>query len=386
MLSVFSAFQRFSGSNGQRVAMQREGVVYYVHTDHLDSTSLTTCGSQDGCDGTPYQGVVARQLYHPYGTVRWSEGTLPTDYTFTGQRNEAGLGLMHYGARFYSPRLGRFVGADTIVPQPGEPQALNRYAYAANNPVIYRDPSGHYITLYGNPGVRYAGPWNQGQRELAVRMDEGQVFVLRGGTEFVNVAEQDLANYYATGNEAYMPAAGGALEGAMGYAINNAAVASGYGARYTSLLSWLAGGYVEPALVIGAGYITQADKEGGAGQGPPAGERLLYTETAPDASAREAAEAQGAMPLPFKNPDLRQRIEDVIKNIGRGGPFPYKRDGIIFRNREGLLPYQEAEDYYREFTVPTPGISGRGAQRLVVSQGGEIYFTPDHYHSFVQIR
>jgi RHS repeat-associated protein len=175
--------------------MQKEGVVYYIHTDHLGSTSLTTCGSQDGCDGTPYQGVVARQLYHPYGSPRWSQGTLPTDYTFTGQRLEAGIGLMHYGARFYSPRLGRFVSADSIVPEPGEPQAaqwplrvgtfkpqdiarvgeenrqiaqygfwfqrgpearqetvhptgptnpqeLNRYAYCLGNPLRYVDPSG----------------------------------------------------------------------------------------------------------------------------------------------------------------------------------------------------------------------------------------------------
>jgi hypothetical protein len=129
---------------------------------------------------------------------------------------------------------------------------------------------------------------DQGQRELAVRMDEGQVFVLRGGTEFANIYEQDLANYIATENAAYMPAAGGALEGAIGYTINNAAIASGYGARYTSLLSRLAGGSVEPSLVIGAGYITQADKEGGAGQGPPRGERLGYTETPRDAVAREA--------------------------------------------------------------------------------------------------
>jgi len=132
-------------ANGQRVAMQKEGVVYYLHTDHLGSTSLTTCGSQDGCDGTPHQGVVARQLYHPYGEVRWSEGTLPTDYTFTGQRNEAGLGLMHYGARFYSPRLGRFVSADTIVPNPLSPQDLNRYTYTRNNPLAYIDRDGHQV-------------------------------------------------------------------------------------------------------------------------------------------------------------------------------------------------------------------------------------------------
>jgi RHS repeat-associated protein len=134
-------------ANGQRIAMQKEGVVYYLHSDHLGSTSLTTCGSQDGCDGTPYQGVVARQLYHPYGTVRHAEGTLPTDYTFTGQRDEAGLGLMHYGARFYSPRLGRFVSADSIVPSPLNPQDFNRYTYGRNNPLAYIDADGHFPVL-----------------------------------------------------------------------------------------------------------------------------------------------------------------------------------------------------------------------------------------------
>jgi RHS repeat-associated protein len=114
--------------------MRQGDVVYYVHTDHLGSTSLTTDQNQQ---------VVARQLYHPYGTPRWSQGTLPTDYTFTGQRLDGGIGLMHYGARFYSPRLGRFVSADSIVPEPGDPQDFNRYAYVRNNPLRYRDPNGH---------------------------------------------------------------------------------------------------------------------------------------------------------------------------------------------------------------------------------------------------
>jgi len=134
VFSALSAFQRFSDSNGQRVAMQKEGVVYYVHTDHLGSVSLVTDHVSE---------AVARQLYHPYGTVRHAEGTLPTDYTFTGQRLEAGLGLMHYGARFYSPRLGRFVSADVLVPHPGDPQSWNRYSYVLNSPLRYIDPTGH---------------------------------------------------------------------------------------------------------------------------------------------------------------------------------------------------------------------------------------------------
>jgi len=69
---------------------------------------------------------------------------LPTDRRFTGQREEASLGFYDYGARQYDPALGRFLQADTLVPNPGNPQSLNRYAYTLNNPLRYTDPSGHY--------------------------------------------------------------------------------------------------------------------------------------------------------------------------------------------------------------------------------------------------
>ncbi|WP_423226072.1 RHS repeat-associated core domain-containing protein [Candidatus Amarolinea aalborgensis] len=63
---------------------------------------------------------------------------------FTGQvLDDAAGGLYFYNARYYDPALGRFIQADTIVPQPVNPQSLNRYSYAANNPLRYVDPSGH---------------------------------------------------------------------------------------------------------------------------------------------------------------------------------------------------------------------------------------------------
>jgi len=67
-----------------------------------------------------------------------------TDKLYTGQREMAGLGIYHYGARFYSPKLGRFLSADTVVPGAGNPQAFNRYSYVLNNPLMYIDPSGHH--------------------------------------------------------------------------------------------------------------------------------------------------------------------------------------------------------------------------------------------------
>ena len=142
---------------GKRVAMRAEGVVYYLHGDHgrpcgrLGSTSLTTCGSRGGCGGAERGSVVARRLYHPYGAERYAEGALPTDFTFTGQRKMPGLGLMHYGARYYHPLLGRFISADTIVPEPSEPQDFNRYAYVRNNPLRFVDPSGHRLSDPADP-------------------------------------------------------------------------------------------------------------------------------------------------------------------------------------------------------------------------------------------
>ncbi len=132
--SVGPLITKYYYHGGKRVAMRHGGVVQYLHGDHLGSTSLTT--DENG-------GMVARQLYHPYGTTRYSEGTLATDFGFTGQRNVAGIGLMDYNARFYDPALGRFISADTIVPDLANPQSLNRYSYVYNNSLKYNDPSGH---------------------------------------------------------------------------------------------------------------------------------------------------------------------------------------------------------------------------------------------------
>lgn len=80
-------------------------------------------------------------------------------------------------------------------------------------------------------------------------------------------------------------------------------------------------------------------------------------------------------------PEARQ----TLLLIKRGGPFPYPRDGITFGNRERLLPPQ-ARNYYREYTVPTPGVKHRGARRIVTGVPGEYWYTADHYRSFKRIR
>ena len=74
---------------------------------------------------------------------------------------------------------------------------------------------------------------------------------------------------------------------------------------------------------------------------------------------------------------------DTIRLIQRGGPFPHRQDGSVFGNRENRLP-RKPRGYYREYTVDTPGLSHRGARRIVT--GGDPpevwYYSDDHYDSF----
>lgn len=84
--------------------------------------------------------------------------------------------------------------------------------------------------------------------------------------------------------------------------------------------------------------------------------------------------------------DLPPEAVATLELIQAGGPFPYRKDGTTFQNRERLLP-QMPRGYYREYTVPTPGSRDRGARRLVT--GGDppvvFYFSEDHYRSFRRI-
>jgi len=82
---------------------------------------------------------------------------------------------------------------------------------------------------------------------------------------------------------------------------------------------------------------------------------------------------------------LPQEARDTLRLIRKGGPFPYRKDGTEFGNRERRLPVRE-RGYYREYTVPTPGSKDRGARRIVAGSNADYYYTDDHYRSFRRIR
>ena len=103
------------------------------------------------------------------------------------------------------------------------------------------------------------------------------------------------------------------------------------------------------------------------------------------ALARTTAEALAEVALA----DLPKEAQDIYALLGKGGPFAFDRDGVVFGNREKLLP-AKPRGYYHEYTVRTPGVSNRGGRRLVC--GGRktapdaCYYTDDHYRSFRKIR
>lgn len=83
--------------------------------------------------------------------------------------------------------------------------------------------------------------------------------------------------------------------------------------------------------------------------------------------------------------NLPPEARTTLALIQRGGPFPYRRDGVIFQNRERRLPSQ-ARGYYREYTVPTPGAQDRGARRIIAGEARDYYYTANHYRSFQRIQ
>jgi ribonuclease T1 len=110
---------------------------------------------------------------------------------------------------------------------------------------------------------------------------------------------------------------------------------------------------------------------------------------APPAVARDVAPAIAEIRID----ELPAEARHTLAQIKRGGPYPYRKDGAVFGNREKLLPAQP-RGYYTEYTVKTPYSRDRGARRIVAGRGagqnpatsGEYYYTDDHYNSFRRIR
>ncbi|MBC8638715.1 ribonuclease [Caballeronia sp. EK] len=128
-------------------------------------------------------------------------------------------------------------------------------------------------------------------------------------------------------------------------------------------------------------------------------EPVASTSAAPVSPAEPVREAQVRQPdatgerkrdglATVQIAQLPRQAVATLRLIETGGPFPYEKDGVVFGNRERLLP-RHPRGYYHEYTVPTPRARDRGARRIVCGgpkkQVDDCYYTDDHYATFKRI-
>ena len=162
----------------------------YYHNNHQGSTTIVS---------DYYRYAKKTLLYKAYGDTGFETGSDKVKNKFTGQERDNSTGLYYYGARYYDAKLGRFITADSIVPDMNNPQALNRYSYAYNNPVKYTDPSGHF-GVCAVPGVAvYCAAGAAGIGNVVV------------GAAIRGLSGEDIFDFGAIGTDFAIGAAGGAV-------------------------------------------------------------------------------------------------------------------------------------------------------------------------------
>ena len=397
---------------------QSQSEIVYLHADHLGSPELLT-----GEAGTVHD----RRSYGAFGSRRntsdWNLGATAESGTirvsFTGHEPDDDYDLVHMIGRHYDPQLGRFLSADPFVDVPNS-QGLNRYSYVINNPLRFRDPNG-----YENPSSQSDGPlggervWvNNDQVEYdeedfpdeVVSVDVSQRRIMENARE--QLAGRFLDQIFGGLPEDLDPSS--PLDrmtvdlDSIGNPITQAGPLVDVGRLYHTSGSeravqttGLLAASVTPGIGESMDIATIADARNPTWVRVAATFTLalgiltagLFPNVGAVASRAGGAVARGAPTRFVAGVEVRAGgqtmrgtvdLGPTLKRIESGGSFPHRNDGSVFMNREGLLPNQ-AQGYYREFVHPTPGVSGPAPQRIIQGQGGEMFYTPNHYRTFIPL-
>ena len=128
-------------------------------------------------------------------------------------------------------------------------------------------------------------------------------------------------------------------------------------------------------VLVLAGWLVK-DLSGGSGRPAPTTVTSTASGSVPGASSGLPVKALSSLP---------KEAADTWKLIQQGGPFPYPRnDGVVFHNNGNVLP-RNKDGYYHEYTVDTPGAKNRATRRLITGSQRELYYTDDHYDSFIVV-
>jgi len=396
------------------------------------AVAADTLGNVLALAGT--NGDFTRRTFDPWGNqlTRDASGSLRAstlnerraDYdalplAWASQEVDPDTGLSHYHFREYSPSLGGWLTQDPIGLAGGY---LNLRSYLGNRPADALDKEGRFA--WGLLGVVIGGAigyYNTGTLEGAAK-----------GALVVGVAMATFgAGAVLMGAEVAATTSGMAFNGAVAGFTSQVADNIYEGVPMdTGVVGATVTGAASGALIKGVNdAVSRAYNPYGpvpkmvpptratprqAAENVASGESALAAEESQVSSARLKAieDAKVKHPPCLENEkSTTTRFIDGVKVADRvtGSTFegtvdlkptldrissaqslPFRNDGSIFYNRP--LPGKMTPElppqlpgYYREYVHPTPGLNGPGPQRVVVGQGGEMYYTPDHYESFIPI-
>ena len=403
-----------------RVKENKVWKTYYIGRDYLGSivTLYDSAGNpveQNYYDAWGNLGNYQTQAIYPAD----DQPTLLLGRGYTGHEHLPGFGLINMNARLYDPMLGRFLAPDPYVQAPEFSQSFNRYSYAFNNPLLYLDPSGEWFLIDDLIAAVVGGVTNvisnwknidsfwQGLSLFGVGAGGGVISIyatpvagaafIGGGNSFINQGFTNgwkNINYNAVLGSTIMGGATSYLGGHLNNfispyigkltskiaspvfeqisnnVISNSTVGFGLGTG-VSLLNgddWstaLSLGFDGALLGITTGFIT----------GTITGLQQAHKERVNPWSGKEKIEITAE--------DLG--LSSTMDRISNGESHPHKNDGSFFENNKNILP-GEKYGYYKEYVHPTPGAKGVGPQRIVTGSGGEYYYTPDHYKTFIRFK
>lgn len=338
-------------AGGMRVASLTGSKVLYFHQDHLKSTSVLT--DKDG-------NTIESTSYVPFGQFRDAQNQpklVNTEFGFTGQRYDAETGLYYYNARYYDPAIGRFIMADTVIPDAGDAQSLNPYSYCLNNPLELTDPSGHSAAEalgMDSPSIR----WNHSRNnKIAIGITVGIVVVSVIVSAIITAA---------TANPGPLAGASGLLSGvattaiqASGTAITNSVCAGMSGANVAKRFG------VDIATCLGASFL-------GFFAGLRAGNQLLKSTIGETYGIRAVGALMGGgiMASAYASEALLgvpRVVSNIVGSFAMGFSTGIDRAAIIYiGGGHDVAPPQTARAYYfqdRDRSVRF-GWSGRVFQRV----------------------
>lgn len=320
------------------VAAAETYALYRDASQNVGHVVTTDAGGSSSLEGPP-------RRYAAFGALRSGSSALERGYA--SQAQEGASGVVWMGARHYDPETGSF-----LQPDPLGIQVTELYAYARNNPYAFWDPTGLApgSLAIGAPALDL-GLAAIPSRDVGRVADNGDAIAMESLTSADPLSSQ--SGGFGVGDAAliaggFVPGVGEALDvavladpGSSGFERGAAAVSLGLNALTAGVLPNFGGiarvttDFVSDAAVVSRG-------------------KVLFRGTV----------------------DVRPTVE----GIQSGALSPRN----VFRNDEGLLP-SRPPGYYQEFVHPTPGVSGAGPQRIIRGQGGELYYTPDHYGTFIPL-